>query len=172
MFDKNFNNYDNCHISFADSLINKKAKESYNKNELIVKVYEEELVAEITELKLDHIIAQLKLKCDIDFDKNELIRALNYDRNEYYKGFSAGYLSERWIDVNITLPEKNNPVLIFCGLDECIYKAYYNKKNECWISVETNRYFNFSTITHWQSLPNPPESFIRKEDDKNETLKV
>ena len=31
------------------------------------------------------------LKCDITVDKEELIKALNYDRNQYDRGYQDGY---------------------------------------------------------------------------------
>lgn len=174
-----YNDSDNCHTTSFDNIISMVADELYNKNEYIIKIYESNLVnaetlsTAINEAKLDHLVTQLKLKCDIVFNKDELIKALNYDRNEYRKGFLVGYSYNKWIDVDVKLPEDKKTVLIFCGLDKSSYVAYYDKDYECWFSVDIpNRHFNFSTITHWQPLPNPPETFIKKEDDKNETFKI
>jgi predicted GNAT superfamily acetyltransferase len=34
----------------------------------------------------DRIMAEVKMKVDVDVDKDELIKALNYDRGQYEKG--------------------------------------------------------------------------------------
>lgn len=41
--------------------------------------------------KIDDTIYQAVLKCDIAIDKDELIKALTYDRQQYDKGYSDGY---------------------------------------------------------------------------------
>lgn len=163
-------NYSNLHLS-DDQDISMKANKSYNENELIVNIYEvdltntETLFTKIKETYLDHLVTRLKLKCDIDFDKDELVKALNYDCNEYNKGFSSRYLCDKWIDVNHMLPKDHEPVLIFSNLDSSTHIAYYDKNYECWFNIDVpNRYFNFSTVTYWQRLPNPPERFTKKED--------
>lgn len=41
--------------------------------------------------KIDDTIYQAVLKCDVAVDKDELIKALTYDRQQYDKGYSDGY---------------------------------------------------------------------------------
>lgn len=53
-----------------------------------IKVYEQ-----ITEDRENHIMATIRQYVEVD--KDELIRALNYDRNQYEKGFEDGYLKGR-----------------------------------------------------------------------------
>lgn len=53
-----------------------------------IKVYEQ-----ITEDRENHIMATIRQYVDVD--KDELMRALNYDRNQYEKGFEDGYLKGR-----------------------------------------------------------------------------
>lgn len=47
----------------------------------------------------------------VDVDREELIKALKYDRHQYKKGFEDGKKSV-WVDVNERLPEKNGSYLV------------------------------------------------------------
>ena len=42
--------------------------------------------------KIDDTIYQAVLKCDVAIDKDELTRVLTYDRQQYDKGYSDGYM--------------------------------------------------------------------------------
>lgn len=42
--------------------------------------------------KIDDTIYQAVLRCDVSVDKDELIKALTYDRQQYDKGYSDGYI--------------------------------------------------------------------------------
>lgn len=42
--------------------------------------------------KIDDTIYQAVLKYDVAVDKDELIKALTYDRQQYDKGYSDGYM--------------------------------------------------------------------------------
>ena len=57
-----------------------------------IKVYED-VAREIVLEKENHIMQTIRQYVDVD--KDELIRALNYDRNQYEKGFEDGYLKGR-----------------------------------------------------------------------------
>lgn len=41
--------------------------------------------------KIDDTIFQAVLRCGVDVNKDELIKALTYDREQYDKGYSDGY---------------------------------------------------------------------------------
>ena len=58
----------------------------YNYND-IIKVIQTDL-----ETKMENEIVTAVQKCGIYVDKEELIKALNYDRKSYEKGYSDGYL--------------------------------------------------------------------------------
>lgn len=47
----------------------------------------------------------------VDVDKEELLKALRYDRDQYEKGFEDGKKSV-WVDVKERLPEKNGSYLV------------------------------------------------------------
>ena len=45
----------------------------------------------VIEMKIENDIMSAIQKYDIDVDKDELIKALNYDRDQYNKGYQDGY---------------------------------------------------------------------------------
>lgn len=47
----------------------------------------------------------------VDVDKEELLKALRYDRDQYEKGFEDGKKSI-WVDIKERLPEKNGSYLL------------------------------------------------------------
>lgn len=50
-------------------------------------------------------------KIGIDITKEELIKALQYDRNQYEKGYQDGLNADRWIFVEDKEPETNGSYL-------------------------------------------------------------
>ena len=89
----------------------------------------------------------------IEVDKAELIKALRYDREQYYEGYSRGYSAGsnagKWVSVAERLPEKNGRYLTHCNIEgqSLVCVLYYNKIGS----------FNEGTVTHWQDLPEPPK---------------
>lgn len=51
-----------------------------------------DVVNRIDKEKEKHIMATLECRYGIDVDKDELIKALNYDRGQYGKGYRDGYM--------------------------------------------------------------------------------
>ena len=56
-----------------------------------VTLYISQIAAEIEQRRENEIIAQTSERMGIDIDKRELMRALNYERNQYSLGYRAGY---------------------------------------------------------------------------------
>lgn len=54
------------------------------------------------------------VKTGIDVDKDELVHALNYDRNQYEKGYRDGLKAGEWISVKERLPESGEMCLLAC----------------------------------------------------------
>ena len=95
-----------------------------------------------------------------NIDKDELIRALNYDRNQYEKGHLDGVAeaTPKWIPVTERLPEKYGKYL-------CRY--VFNESAE-YPHLEVISYYPTMTrfqgegscgmrVTHWMPLPEPPK---------------
>ena len=83
-------------------------------------------------------------------DRDELIKALQYDREQYDKGFADGMLARKdeWISVDERLPKQWEPVLIFnSGMVDIDFISssgvWYDHFPEC--------------VTHWMPLPEAPK---------------
>ena len=111
----------------------------------------------------------------VEVDKNELIKALRYDREQYYEGYRNGYanaekaLSE-WRKITYTVDEygsivfdENQPpfnkfVNVYCPENGCIYTAYWSYSDREWKipSVTTNETLRLK-VSHWMPTPLPPK---------------
>jgi hypothetical protein len=103
------------------------------------------------------------VKTGIDVDKDELVRALNYDRNQYEKGYRDGLKASKWISVKERLPERHCEVLAYYGFeregsDDLGYMcmgvlAYYAYDRIPHFQHESSGV----RVTHWMPLPEPPK---------------
>lgn len=67
-------------------------------------------------------------------------------------------MEDKWIRVEDRLPTNNDPIFqLIWGEDEDgdieVYKAYYSEQSTCWFW----RDMEFSNVTHWMPLPEPPK---------------
>lgn len=53
----------------------------------------------------DQLLMQVQKSLGFDIDKNELLRALKYDRDQYEKGYKDGQHSASWTPVSEGLPK-------------------------------------------------------------------
>jgi protoheme ferro-lyase len=96
---------------------------------------------------------------NISVNREELIKALKYDREQYELGFQDGLHKDKWVKVKDGMPDEGEEVLIYCPefLEE-IRKAFYTEgdfyvdKEDLIIKPAPNGY-----CTHWQPLPKPPK---------------
>lgn len=92
----------------------------------------------------------------IDVNKDELLKAMQYDRDQYSKGYTngynAGYNADKWISVEERLPKSGMKVL---GYDGREVRHFFINKNEWW--SEGWGTIDDLGITHWMPFPEPPK---------------
>ena len=109
---------------------------------------------------------------DIAVTKEELIKALRYDRDQYDKGYEDGYNADKWINCADRLPEDNEPVLVWfehfrngnphCPVQSVGLAFAYRGK---WVVDRITSYCGLQVFA-WQHLPGRPTKFaiIKKGD--------
>ena len=104
----------------------------------------------------DSIMKAIQDAC-VEVNKQELIRALQYDRDQYEKGFAD---SLRWISLKDKHPKRFENVLCFFPEKDYGSKiaVSYNESDYNYHFADTHR---FGKPTHWMPLPAPP---TEKED--------
>ena len=62
------------------------------------------------QMKLENEVFKAIQNVGINVDKDELIKALSYDRQQYKKGYADAKAGQHWIPVSERLPEPNERV--------------------------------------------------------------
>jgi hypothetical protein len=107
----------------------------------------------------EDMVYKAVLNCVPNIDKEELIKALKYDRDQYEKGYHDGRAAGRWIPVSERLPDKEGSYLV-CSTRNSVYVTHFHTDR-----YFKNGYFRLagfavrgdSKITHWMPLPEPPK---------------
>jgi Protein of unknown function (DUF551). len=155
-------------------------------------MYESPITAMISDIttemqqEQDREIMNAILSVGISVDKDELVKALSYDRQQYGKGYAEGYAAAQadtphWISVEERLPGDCEHVL--CRIEEeCMYydatggevfamdsylcEAHYRRgKHKGWykaVSPDISSCTN--NVTHWMPLPAPPKEVLPNGD--------
>lgn len=108
----------------------------------------------------DEQIYKAVVSVGINVDKEELIRALQYDRNQYAKGHFDGVADStpRWIPVTERLPDTFGEYIVAVQdafgkrysdyADFDLYKLYWRTGLHRGVD---------EIVTHWMPLPEPPK---------------
>ena len=104
------------------------------------------------EKSIESAILEVTQGLDIAVTKDELIKALKYDREQYEKGYNDGVNAVEWTSCDDILPEEDVRVLVYVNADHL-------SRTE----MDTDRVLHGkwvrwgSLVTHWMPLPKKPK---------------
>lgn len=120
--------------------------------------------------KQDEMVFQAAISCVPQVDRAELLRALQYDRGQYDKGYADGFAEAlpRWIPTEYRLPDReleefrekfgwegDPELLVMIKGAKVPTTLYYNEEGEFY-SIDTDGNDTYYVVTHWMSMPTPP----------------
>lgn len=114
-----------------------------------------------TEIEND-LLVKCSQAVEYNINKDELIKALKYDREQYEKGYSDGLNADKWISCKDKMPEDRTLVL-FCYVNEkglkSVHYGYHFNINGITAWAKPSGCLNYcdEEITHWQPIPEPPK---------------
>ncbi len=112
-----------------------------------------EIVHTGMQVQMENGIMKAVQDVGINVDKDELLKALAYDREQYQKGYADGREAGReWISVEDGMPEKNRYVLVHLRWG-AIATGVHNGRN-WWDELSI---VNNDDVTHWMPPPEPPK---------------
>lgn len=135
-----------------------------------VNIYE--TISDMVENEMEgKIIVEIKKQLGIDINKEELIKALQYDRNQYDKGYQDGFNANKWVAVSERLPKEDGEYLLFGKIDEdeenyifigeydsCgeqfgIWQEQYDRSTFGCLGSE---FYEYASVIAWMPLPAKP----------------
>ena len=109
------------------------------------------------------------LSQNIDVNRDELIKALRYDRDQYNKGYHDAMLklNREWISAKDRLPEYHVPVLAVVADKILSSYVYVAQRIEDGFWSYQNGYCGFwicpnEKIAWWMPLPEPPKEDVNE----------
>ena len=107
----------------------------------------EEIQTKIIEQEENQILQAVK-NCGIAVDKEELIRALMYDRQQYEKGYADAKAEQRWIPVSERLPK---------AYQQCLFtvECFHWDGEPVTYKVIQRAYGGETNFIAWMPLPKP-----------------
>ena len=135
---------DNINFAYYESPIQRIIEDSHNR---IIKEEEHQLMMRISQA------------VGFDVDKEELLKAMLYDRDQYAKGYEAGLNADRWISVKDQLPEEEGRYLAYIANEhdnelQYIMTADFFPYRAKWIPDDETASDN---VIAWMELPKPYE---------------
>ena len=121
-----------------------------------------ELITKQMNTQIEDYVFKAIQEVVVNIDKEELIRALEYDRGQYDKGYRDGLNANKWISVEDKLPDNEDYVL--CWYEYRIVGGTHDGEKTGMYGI--GYYFKGWTVASegrrnvivraWQKLPIPP----------------
>ena len=125
-------------------------------------------------LEQENMIFKAIQECSVSVDKDELLKALKYDRDQYRKGYRDGCHNDYkaygeiflWTSVDEALPEEDEVVLVTVDgkprENINLIGAYFlaeHSKEDGWILEGHEEWEKGFKVTYWCALPAPPDCY-------------
>lgn len=112
------------------------------------------------EMQMEGEVLKACQRVGVQVDKEELIKALQYDRGQYEKGYQDGLNADKWIPVEERLPNKeeyiksNGKFIVTDGNRVMVlhFDVYETKQFGV---PQINGFCVNEMIVYWQPLPQP-----------------
>lgn len=115
-----------------------------------------EIIQGQMQTQLEGEILRAVQQVGVNVDKAELLRALNYDRQQYEKGYADAMTQKRrWISVKGRMPEHGDVVLCHHKHTDYPIVCQWDERTGAWIDDKWS--YGTGCITHWMPLPEPPK---------------
>lgn len=131
----------------------------------------EEIQSEIIKQDDEFLMYKVKQAVGYSVDKNELIKALKYDREQYEKGYHDGLNADKWIPVTDP-PKEHGEYLVtikikedYSYVDKLSYTHdlysldrfdFAGKKRAGWYDYDSEcGYYEVNYVVAWMPLPLP-----------------
>ena len=123
--------------------------------------YESPIVMFAGNVQADYENGIIKAVQNVGFNvnKEELIKALQYDRGQYEKGFTDG--RPKWISVKEKLPVEEESKYWVCTDTGYQCQCRWTNANPFWTDLTTDWHWNhfdvpqYSKVVAWMPLPEP-----------------
>ena len=121
-----------------------------------------EIIQTQIQMKMEDEIMKAVQNVGIQVDKEELLKALKYDREQYEKGYQDGLNADRWIPCHEKLPNSNGVYQITRGIIDVIYPvriqtcAYFDGQNTWHNDNRVNHGREYlKDVVAWMERPDP-----------------
>ena len=123
-----------------------------------ISVFVSDITTEILNEQENEIMKAV-MSVGVNVDKDELVKALRYDRQQYDKGYSEGYAAaqtdiSRWISVEEQLPDDYSRVLGFMAWGGMMLLERQSKE---WYLADRIQQAPDEAVLYWMPLPAPPK---------------
>ena len=105
----------------------------------------------------ENYIYQCVADIGVNIDKEELLRALQYDREQYEQGYRDGIQANKWISANERLPESKMNYIVRYIHSYSDDDGYYAIGVVFYDGQGFNLFDRAYKVTHWMPLPKPPK---------------